>query len=409
MTGTANAVNGPEAAPYLAKAGGTMTGALTLNSSSPASDLIAASKGYVDSVAQGRIYKDPCAAASTTALTVTYANGSSGVGATLTNAGAQAAFSVDSYSASVNDRILIKNQASTLQNGIYYVSTVGSGATNWVLTRATDMDLAAEFKGATTFISGGSTQNGQTYTETATVVTVGTDPVTFSLTGDSGSRTNFVTQVISATGTYTPTSGMTSCIVQLVGSGGGGGGCSSSANAGTGSSGSGAGYCMKSYSAAEIGATAAVVIGAAGSGGAAGANDGTAGGNSTFTPAGAGAVLTAAGGGKGKAGSNSATSAFTASPPDASGTGTNGDINISGQSGSNGQAFVTTVLCGLGGASHLGASVVTSASGGGPYNGTAGAAYGSGGSAGFSVSASGNASGGNGSIGVCVITELVFV
>ena len=198
MAGTANAVNGPEAAPYLAKAGGTMTGALTLNSSSPASDLIAASKGYVDAVAQGRVFKDPCPAASTGALTVTYNNGSSGVGATLTNAGAMAAFSIDGYSAAVNDRILIKDQASSFQNGIYTVTTVGSGAANWVLTRSTDMDLASEFKGATTFIISGTVNAGRTYTETATVVTIGTDAVTFTQTGDSTAGTVTDVSVVTA-------------------------------------------------------------------------------------------------------------------------------------------------------------------------------------------------------------------
>ena len=47
-----NAVNGPEAAPYIAKAGGTMTGSLILNTNLPTTDLQAASKGCVDAVAQ---------------------------------------------------------------------------------------------------------------------------------------------------------------------------------------------------------------------------------------------------------------------------------------------------------------------------------------------------------------------
>ncbi len=186
-------------------AGGTMLAALILSTSSPATALEAASKGYVDAVASGRQIKDPCAAATTGALTANYSNGTSGLGATLTNAGAMAAFSVDGYSAALNDRILVKDQASNVQNGIYTVTTVGSGAANWVLTRATDMDLAAEFKGATTFITGGSTLAGQTYTETATVVTVGTDPVTFVLTGDSTGVTSVATGAGLTGGTITST------------------------------------------------------------------------------------------------------------------------------------------------------------------------------------------------------------
>ena len=71
----------------------------------------------------------------------TYSAGS-GVGATLTNAGAQVAFALDGYTSGVGDRILIKDQTAAAQNGIYTVTTLGSGATNWVLTRASDADIA---------------------------------------------------------------------------------------------------------------------------------------------------------------------------------------------------------------------------------------------------------------------------
>ena len=77
-------------------------------------------------------------------LTVTYSNGSSGVGATLTNAGTQATFAIDGYTAGVGSRILIKDQTSASQNGIYTVTTLGSASTNWVLTRATDSDTATK-------------------------------------------------------------------------------------------------------------------------------------------------------------------------------------------------------------------------------------------------------------------------
>ena len=123
-------------------AGGTMTGALTLNAD-PSTNLEAATKQYVDSVASGLVIKQACVCASTTALTVTYANGAAGIGATLTNAGAQVVFSVDGVSPNVNDRVLIKDQATAAQNGIYTVTNVGSIITNWVLTRATDYDICS--------------------------------------------------------------------------------------------------------------------------------------------------------------------------------------------------------------------------------------------------------------------------
>lgn len=83
--------------------------------------------------------------ATTANLTATYSNGTSGVGATLTNSGTQAALSIDGVVVVVADRILVKNQTDTTQNGIYTVTTVGTASTNWVLTRATDHDDTVNF------------------------------------------------------------------------------------------------------------------------------------------------------------------------------------------------------------------------------------------------------------------------
>jgi hypothetical protein len=75
----------------------------------------------------------------TNASGLTYATrANSGVGATLTNAGAQVALSVDGVSLSATDRVMVRLQTNGFENGVYTVTTVGSGSTNWVLTRATD-------------------------------------------------------------------------------------------------------------------------------------------------------------------------------------------------------------------------------------------------------------------------------
>jgi hypothetical protein len=124
----------------------------------PSTALQLATKQYVDNVAQGLDAKASVRNASTVAFTVTYSNGTAGVGATLTNAGSLVAFSADGVSNSVGDRVLIKNQASAFQNGIYTVTTVGSGSVAWVLTRATDMDTWAEVPNSFVFVEDGSTQ-----------------------------------------------------------------------------------------------------------------------------------------------------------------------------------------------------------------------------------------------------------
>ena len=100
----------------------------------------AATKNYVDAVKTGLKVKDSVRVATAAALTATYANGTSGVGATLTNSGTQAALTIDSIALSVGQRVLVKDQAAGLQNGIYTVTDVGTISTNWVLTRATDND-----------------------------------------------------------------------------------------------------------------------------------------------------------------------------------------------------------------------------------------------------------------------------
>jgi hypothetical protein len=166
---------------YLPLAGGTLTGNLILNAD-PVVALGAVTKQYADAIAASIDFKDAAYAASTTALTVTYSNGVLGVGATLTNAGAQATFAIDGVSPAATSRILIKNQASTFQNGIYTVTNVGSGSTNWVLTRSTDYNLAPLqiFPGTLVPVDNGTVNAITSWVETATVTTIGTDPITFS-------------------------------------------------------------------------------------------------------------------------------------------------------------------------------------------------------------------------------------
>ena len=166
---------------YLTLTGGTMTGTLLLNTSSPSQALEAASKAYVDSVATGLNIQPACRVATTAALTATYANGTAGVGATLTNSGAQAALAIDSVTLAIGDRILVKDQAAPAQNGIYTATNLGSGASNWVITRATDYDTAAEIQpGDYVLVLVGTVNTATSYVETATVVTVGTDSIVWN-------------------------------------------------------------------------------------------------------------------------------------------------------------------------------------------------------------------------------------
>ncbi len=141
-------------------------------------------QSVVSAISAGLDARPSCRVATTAALTATYSNGSSGVGATLTNSGTQAAISIDGVSLAVSDRVLVKNQATAAQNGIYTVTTVGSGATNWVLTRSTDFNTASPtgvVEGAFTVIEEGTTQFGTFWIETGQgPFTIGTTAITFT-------------------------------------------------------------------------------------------------------------------------------------------------------------------------------------------------------------------------------------
>jgi hypothetical protein len=147
----------------------------------------AANKAYVDGVAEGLHIHAASYAATTANLNATYSNGTSGVGATLTNAGTQAAFSTDGVSPALNARILVKSQTNTFENGIYTLTTVGTVSTNWVLTRATDFDTGVEMAGGDfTFVDAGTTLANTGWVMVDEVTTVGTDPVVFQQFSGAG-------------------------------------------------------------------------------------------------------------------------------------------------------------------------------------------------------------------------------
>ncbi len=132
-------------------------------------------------IAQGFTTYTSCRVATTAALTATYANGIAGVGATLTNAGAQVVLSVDGITLVANDRVLIKNQINTFENGIYVVTDIGSATTDWILTRATDYNESSEivYLGVVAITQG--TQNaGLVFQENSQgPFVIGTSPITF--------------------------------------------------------------------------------------------------------------------------------------------------------------------------------------------------------------------------------------
>jgi hypothetical protein len=142
--------------------GGLTSVALTQD---PVSALQAATKQYVDSVAQGLDPKASCVAATTVNITLS------------------AAQTIDGVALIAGDRCLVKNQTASAENGIYLVAS-----SSW--TRATDMDVWAEVPGAFTFIEQGTTQADTGWVCTSNAGgTIGTTAITFVQFAGVGSYT----------------------------------------------------------------------------------------------------------------------------------------------------------------------------------------------------------------------------
>jgi hypothetical protein len=148
-------------------------------------------KTYVDTaVSSGIHFHTPVRVESPINLNATYnqpGGAGVGVGATLTNAGTQVALVIDGVTMVVNDRVLIFQQTTQTQNGIYVVTNIGSGSTNWVLTRSADADtyVAASAnglgEGSAVFVQQGTTGAGGTYVcNTPGTITFGTTNITFA-------------------------------------------------------------------------------------------------------------------------------------------------------------------------------------------------------------------------------------
>jgi hypothetical protein len=147
---------------------GAATSSYSLNSqrltslADPSGNQDAATKAYVDSVAQGLDAKASVIAATTVAGTLasSFENGDT----------------IDGVVLATNDRILIKNQVTGSQNGIYTVNASGAP------TRATDADIDAEVtNGMYTFVTGGTTNANTGWVLTTTgAITVDTTALTFA-------------------------------------------------------------------------------------------------------------------------------------------------------------------------------------------------------------------------------------
>jgi hypothetical protein len=216
---------------------------------------------------------------------------------------------------------------------------------------------------------------------------------------------NYMSRIVTftANGTYTPVANIVCAVIECVGGGGAGGAAASvQGNGMTGGGGGGAGgYSRKIASAASIGASQTVTIGAGGTGG------GGTGGNGTATSL--GTLCIANGGSGGIYSQNVVAGGFNSiGQGGAGGTAGTGDIAAPGAPGTNGTCEdndrVAMAWGGTGGSTMYGAGGVGVTTFNSALNGYAGSGYGAGGGGG-SASSTGSSAGGNGTGGIVVVTE----
>ncbi len=286
--------------------------------------------------------------------------------------------------------------ATTTINQVLYSSSNNVVAG---ITAANNGTLISGTTGIPSWLSNGTT--GQVLT-----ATTGSPPSW----GANAAFQSVNTQVFTGNGTYTPTSGMKYCIIEVMGGGGGGGGCSSTGGATVGASGGGGagGYSRKTVTAATIGASQSVTVGAGGAAGGVGNTTGTTGGTTSV-----GAIISATGG-VGGTFPDVGSAIVVSGSGGAGGIGSSGDFNIQG--GAGGASFgalvgaVRAVYSGQGGNSVYGGGGISgcSSTDATQITGAAGNNYGSGGAGGMNTTNNGTgAAGGAGKAGLVVITEYI--
>lgn len=157
------------------------------NIATPVGSTDAATRAYVDQVAGGLTIKEAVIAATTANISSTYSGGT----LTVTGTGTP---SIDGVSiTATGTRILVKDQTTATQNGIYTLTTPASAGVSAVFTRATDYNASVEVAAGTfMFVISGSTNASLQFAQTTNTPTLDTDPLVFTVLNDTTIADNSV-------------------------------------------------------------------------------------------------------------------------------------------------------------------------------------------------------------------------
>lgn len=146
--------------------GGTITGAAVKSLPAPVLPDDAATKAYADAAAAGLSILSPVKVAT--------------VGANINLTGG-APDTLDTIPLAPNDRVLVKDQSTPAQNGVYEVQTLGTGS-NGTWVRTSDANTTGELvTGTYVFVDAGATNSSTSFVITTTgVITIGTTPITWT-------------------------------------------------------------------------------------------------------------------------------------------------------------------------------------------------------------------------------------
>jgi hypothetical protein len=321
---------------------------------------------------------------------LTSGNSNVGIGhsvlSNLTSGGANTALGEDAginYTGAESANIIIRNIGVTGDNNTTRIGTQGSGAGEQNVC----------------FIAGivGNTVSNPNF------VTINTATGQLGVTAGGGGFSSVVIQEFTSSGTYTPTVGMAYCIIEIAGGGGAGGGAAATGSASTGAGGGSGEIARGVFSAASIGASQVVTIGAAGA-----ANSGATGGNGGNSSVGA---LISANGGTGGIATGNTT--YAIQPGSAGGTGgAGGTFRSSGVTGT--AAFINPGASigwsGAGGSSPYGSggqNTIYNVVSGSNVPGNNAVGFASGGGGGMNTSSQSATLGGAGTAGIVIITEFI--
>lgn len=172
--------------------GATLTGLATPENASDA-----ATRGYVDSVAQGLHVHTPADVA-TTANLATMSGGSVTYATQTITLGTALGATIDGFTWVADEsRILVKNEAATQRNGIYTINGAGT-----ILTRTSDANAAADLAGGDfIFVVHGTLYGDTGWVQTELVSTLGTDPIVWEQFSGAGTFTADGTKGMALDGT----------------------------------------------------------------------------------------------------------------------------------------------------------------------------------------------------------------